>query len=134
MHRRQFVSSCAALVVAPGLAHAYSAEPFSPDLWRDLRAIDEVVVMNFRASWSLTCQIKADILSQLLQAEPDYARLKFVDVNWDTFGPSVLAGRLKVKRHSTLLVMRAGRELARLENEPYERRIRALLDKAVAAG
>ena len=133
MRRRQFLISSSALMLVPGFATAYPAETFSPDLWRDLREVDQVVILNFRASWSLTCQIKADILSTLLQNEPSYRRITFVDVDWDTFGPSVLTQRLKVNRRSTLLVMREGREIARLENEPYERRIRALLDKALAA-
>lgn len=133
MHRRAFFTSAAALCLTPGLAQAYSAEPFSPALWRSMRDTSDVVVLNYRASWSLTCQMKADILRALLARHEDYQRLTFVEVDWDTFGPSVLTQRLGVKRNSTLLVMKGGREVARLEAEPQERKIRGLLDKALAA-
>lgn len=133
MDRRGFLMSAAALTAVPGLSQAYQAEVFSPTLWRTLRAEQGVVVLNFRASWSLTCQIKADILAELIAAEPSYRQLVFVDVDWDTFGPSVMADRMKVTRNSTLVVTKAGKEVARLEAEPYARKIRALLDQAIAA-
>ena len=131
MHRRQFMASAAALTCIPSLSQAYSAEMFSPTLWRELRGQPKVVVLNFRATWSLTCQIKADILAKLIADKAAYEQIQFVEVDWDTFGPSVLTGRLGVKRHSTLLLMKAGNEVARLENEPFERKIRALLDQAL---
>ena len=64
---------------------------------------------------------------------PAYARLTIVDVDWDTYGPSQMTERLKVTRRSTLLVLKAGAEVARLENQPYARKVRALLDTALAA-
>ncbi len=133
MFRRQFLLSAAGMAIVPHFAHAYSAETFSPTLWRELREQPRVVILNFRASWSLTCQIKADILAELIKTDPAYGQLVFVDVDWDTFGPSVMAGRMGVKRNSTLLVMKQGKEVARLEAEPYARKIRALLDRALAA-
>ena len=133
MHHRHFLTQAAALGLLPAAARAYSAEDYSPGLWREVRDTDQVVIVNFRASWSLTCQIKADILAELVAADARYAGLTFVDVDWDTFGPSEWVKRLKVERRSTLLVMKNGKELARLVNEPYARRIRALLDQAVSA-
>jgi len=131
MHRRTFLFSAAAFL--PSMALSYPAETFSPAIWRDLRAGNQTVVLNYRASWSLTCQIKAELIADALVANPDYNRLVFIDVDWDTFGRSQLTERLKVKRRSTLLVMKNGTEIARLENEPYERKVRALLDTALAA-
>lgn len=133
MNRRTFLLSAPALCLLPQASQAYSAEPFSPALWKDLRETSDVIVMNYRASWSLTCQMKADILRALLSKNADYRSLTFVEVDWDTFGRSVLTDRLGVKRNSTLLVMKNGRELARLEASPEERKIRRLLDQAVAA-
>lgn len=133
MYRRQFLVSAAGLACVPTFSLAYSAETFSPTLWRTLREEPRVVILNFRASWSITCQIKADILAELIASEPSYGQLVFVDVDWDTFGPSVMADRMGVKRNSTLLVMKQGKEVARLEAEPYTRKIRALLDRALDA-
>ena len=132
MHRRSFLLSCAVSLV-PSVVLAYPSEPFSPSVWRDLRATDQVVVLNYRATWSLTCQIKSDLIAEALVENPAYGRLVFVDVDWDTFGHSQMTERLKVKRRSTLLVMKNGTEVTRLVNEPYERQVRALLDTALAA-
>lgn len=132
MHRRAFLLlSTAALI--PGTAFAYPAQEFSPAVWSDLRDTDQTVILNYRATWSLTCQIKADLIAEALADNPSYGQLLFVDVDWDTFGRSQLTERLKVKRRSTLLVMKNGKEVARLVNEPYARRVRALLDTALAA-
>ncbi|GGX38722.1 hypothetical protein GCM10007385_01970 [Tateyamaria omphalii] len=132
MRRRTFLLSAAACAV-PSLSAAYPAQMFTPAVWRDLRQTDQTVVMNFRARWSLTCQIKSDLIAEALAENPAYANLTFVDVDWDTFGPSQMTQRLKVERRSTLLVMKNGNEVTRLVNEPYARKVRALLDAALAA-
>ncbi len=136
MHRRSFLTNAAAISgisLIPGVSRAYPADPFTPALWREMRDSDQTVIMNYRASWSLTCQIKADLIAEALADTPAYQQLTFVDVDWDTFGQSQLTQRLKVQRRSTLLVMKRGKEVARLVNEPYPRRVRALLDSALAA-
>ncbi|WP_299684305.1 thioredoxin family protein [uncultured Tateyamaria sp.] len=133
MHRRTLLISAAAAALPLGAHASYPAQVFTPALWRDLREDDRAVIFNYRASWSLTCQIKAELIADALAENPDYQRLSFVDIDWDTFGQSQLTQRLKVKRRSTLLVMKRGKEIARLENEPYARRVRALLDMALTA-
>jgi len=133
MHRRHFIFSAGAAGLLPTIAGAYSADRFSPELWRTLRKDENPVILNFRASWSLTCQIKADILAKLIATQPSYAQLNFVEVDWDTFGPSVLTSKMRVTRNSTLLILKEGREIARLENEPYPRKVQAFLDKALVA-
>ena len=129
--RRAFVLAAACLLPQP--AFAFRMENFSPSLWDEVKDTDEVVILNFRARWSLTCQIKQELLAEALVANPDYARLKIIDVDWDTYGPSQMAQRLKVDRRSTLLVMKQGKEVTRIVNEPYARRVRALLDAALIA-
>ena len=80
MHRRQFMASAAALTCIPSLSQAYSAEMFSPTLWRELRGQPKVVVLNFRATWSLTCQIKADILAKLIADKAAYEQIQFLSL------------------------------------------------------
>lgn len=129
--RRTFL--IAAACALPQGALAYRMAQFSPSVWDSLKDSDEVVILNFRARWSLTCQIKQELLAEALLTNPDYARLKIIEVDWDTYGPSQMAQRLKVERRSTLLVMRGRKEIARIVNEPYARRVRALLDTALTA-
>lgn len=133
MNRRTFLMASATSLFLPISAHAYSFIPYTPAAWNGLKQSDQTVILNFRASWSLTCNQNLELIAQLLGQNSDYRNLTFVDVNWDHYGQSVMASRLKVKRHSTLIVMKMGVEVTRMVNEPYERKIRALLDAALAA-
>ena len=133
MNRRTFLMASATSLFLPISAHAYSFIPYTPAAWSGLKQSDQTVILNFRASWSLTCNQNLELIAQLLGQNSDYRNLTFVDVNWDHYGQSVMASRLKVKRHSTLIVMKMGVEVTRMVNEPYERKMRALLDAALAA-
>lgn len=113
MQRRTFLLSCPALFV-PCASVAYPAREFSSEAWREVRDNGRVAILNYRASWSLTCQIKADLIQDALAQIPAYRALTFVDVDWDTYGPSQLTQQLGVRRRSTLLVTKAGDEVARL--------------------
>lgn len=133
MNRRTFLMASATSLFLPISAHAYSFIHYTPAVWNGLKQSDQTVILNFRASWSLTCNQNLELIAQLLGQNSDYRNLTFVDVNWDHYGQSVMASRLKVKRHSTLIVMKMGVEVTRMVNEPYERKMRALLDAALAA-
>lgn len=132
MHRRMFMMSTVAALM-PWDARAYPSQAFTPGFWTAQRDSSDVVILNYRAAWSLTCQIKADLIAQALADTPEYQSLTFIDVDWDTFGRSVLTERLGVKRRSTLLVMKGRTEITRLENDPRAAPVRALLDAALAA-
>jgi thioredoxin-like negative regulator of GroEL len=132
MNRRAFLASLpAALVSAPVLA--YSPLTYAPRTWREVRETRERVILNFRATWSLTCQMKRDTLVKVLADEPRYNELTFIDVDWDTFAHAQWTERLKVERRSTLVAMRNGEEVARLVADPSEQAIRGFLDTALTA-
>ncbi len=134
MQRRQFMSlGAAALVVPSGARAAYEATEYEWGMRADLRDTDKTVIYNFRSSWSLTCQIKEDLLAELKSENHAYRDLLFVDVDYDIYGPSQWVERLGVRRRSTLVAMRAGDEIARVENEPDKARLQRLLDAALAA-
>jgi hypothetical protein len=134
MKRRAFLSFGAAAVVMPQAAAAgYEAIPYRWGMGTDLRQSDQTVIWNFRSSWSLTCQIKEELLAGLKTRNPEYRKLTFIDVDFDTYGPSQWVERLKVERRSTLVAMKGGVEIARVENEPYEEPLRRLLDTALNA-
>lgn len=134
MQRRHFLASLAAAGLLPVAARAYPSLTYAPATWPELRDSVDRVVLNFRASWSITCQIKQEMITGLLDETPEYRRLTFVDVDWDTFGPSDwVERRLKVERRSTLIALKGQTEVARLVNAPDVARIRAFLDAALAA-
>ena len=130
--RRTFLACLPALAL-PQQAAAFRTQVYTPALWEELSARPDPAILNFRATWSMTCQIKQELLIEALVSNPAYGQLTFVDVDWDTYGQSMMAERLKVTRRSTLMVVRAGKEVMRIENEPYPHRVRALLDAALAA-
>lgn len=133
MNRRAFCLLSVSALALPHTAMAYSSVTFRADEWSELRKSDQTLVLNFRAKWSLTCQIKLEMIAKLIAENPGYGQLTFVDIDWDTFGQSQMTQRMKVTRRSTLVVMKGGQEIARIVNEPYERKMRAFLDQALAA-
>lgn len=132
MNRRHFLLSLSATALS-STAMAYPSVAYEPASWPDLRDSSGKIILNWRASWSITCQIKKEIITDLLEQDPSYGTLTFVDVDWDTFGPSVWAERLRIKRRSTLVALNGKTEIARLVNQPYERNLRRFLDSALAA-
>ena len=96
--RRSFIASSLAATALPMPALAsYKPDAFVMDTWRSLKDSTTPVIFNFRASWSHTCEIKADILDAILCEGDRYSDLSIVEVDWDTFGPSQMAERLKVR-------------------------------------
>ena len=130
MHRRHLLKALPAALLCTQ-AHAYAPLEYAPATWRDIRDGSDRVIVNFAASWSLTCQIKRDMLTDLVAAEPRYSALTFVEVDWDTFGRAQWTERLRVKRRSTLVALRGRDEIARLENRPNAEALRAFLDTAL---
>ncbi|ASM73824.1 MULTISPECIES: thioredoxin family protein [Roseobacteraceae] len=133
MNRRAFLTTTSAALALPHVAFAFQVRTFTPALWDEVRSTDQVVILNFRANWSLTCQIKQELIATAITENPAYGQLQFINVNWDTYGRSRMAERLKVERRSTLLVMKNGSEIARLVNEPHARKIQSLMDTALDA-
>lgn len=130
MNRRRFLAALPATLLA-GPALAYAPLTYAPQTWPEIRDSRDRVVLNFRASWSLTCQMKRDILAKLLDEDPRYRALTFLDVDWDTFARSQWTERLKVERRSTLIALQGRDEIARIVNEPTERALRRFLDAAL---
>lgn len=134
MNRRQFVTLGTAVLLAPSTTSAsYQSTQYEWGMRADLRETGQTVIYNFRSSWSLTCQIKEDLLAELKSETPAYRAITFVDVDFDTYGPSQWVERLNVRRRSTLVAMKGDAEIARLENQPYKDALQGLLDTALTA-
>lgn len=137
MIRRRFPSlAAAAALVALSLTQGAAAAPldYSPGVLEQHLEADEVVLLDFRASWGLTCAEQADVLEHLRQEHPAFARaITFIDVDWDTWGESRMADGLRVTRRSTLIVLKGDREIGRLVAVTDEREIRRLLEAALAS-
>lgn len=134
MQRRQFLALGGAAVILPSPGYAgYQATEYIWGMRTGIRDSGQTVIYNFRSSWSLTCQIKEQILAELKSENPAYRDIAFIDVDFDTYGPSQWVENLNVRRRSTLVAMKAGNEIARVENQPYKLALMGLLDAALAA-
>ena len=89
-------------------------------------------LLDFYASWCVTCAAQQRVMDSLIKADPRYAPILIVRVDWDKYGRSDLVQRLAIPRRSTLVMMRGTTELGRLVAETREDRIAALLELGVS--
>lgn len=119
------------LVMMAGMAHAGAPDPveYLPGIKKERFDKGETLLVKFRTDWSLTSARQDELLNELMTENPAYAdKLTFVTVDYDTYGKSRMAERLRVTRHGTLLIMRDGEVVERLEASIDKEALKALLD------
>lgn len=134
MRRREFLILGAA--AAAGLPLPAGAAPlnYRPGMLQRRLDARETLFLHFTASWSSTCRSQQRVLSNLKQQNPAYdANITFIDIDWDTYGSSQMASRMKVPRRSTLVVLKGKDELGRIVAQTREAKIRDLMDIALKA-
>lgn len=119
------------LVLLAAAVRAEAPEPieYIPGLKEERFANGETLLVKFKTEWSLTSERQEEILFELMAEHPSYAeKLTFVTVDYDTYGKSRMAERLKVERHGTLLIMRDNKVVDRLVASIDKRELKAFLD------
>ena len=131
MHRRTFfLTTAAALAATPALA----TTQYSPGLVAQELAGGKTVFLDFTAKWCSTCAVQARVIAALKAENPAYEQaISFIDVDWDEYGFSQLAFDLEIPRRSTLVVLKGDEELGRIVAGTSRKRIKALMDTALAA-
>lgn len=135
MNRRHFITTAGALTLLPtGLLAQSTPLNYEPGvLTRHLEA-GEVVFLDFKASWCTTCAAQERVLDKLKAENPAYEQnITFINVDWDTYGRSQMADRMRIPRRSTLVVLKGDDELGRLVADTREGKIRELMDIALKA-
>ncbi|MDA7429397.1 thioredoxin domain-containing protein [Primorskyibacter aestuariivivens] len=135
MKRRDFLvlSAVAAAAGLPMQAHAAPLD-YKPGMLKDRLNAGETVFLDFKADWCGTCQAQERVIKALKEENPAYeANITFINVNWDVYGSSQMASRMKIPRRSTLVVLKGDDELGRLVADTREDKIRALMDVALNA-
>ncbi|MEP5153312.1 thioredoxin family protein [Planktotalea sp.] len=134
MDRRTFFLTSAASLGLTSTPILASPLTYTPNLHREHLNNGETVILFFKASWSGTCAAQEEVLETLKSQDPSYEQnITFIDIDWDTYGPSVMADRMKITRRSTLVVLKGKREITRLVADTSERNIKKLLDSALNA-
>lgn len=134
MNRRTLILSGAATLVLPAVPAFAAPLDYTPGLAKERLDAGETVFLDFKASWCGTCRAQERVLTKLKAANPAYEQnVTFINVDWDTYGNSQMADRLKIPRRSTLVVLKGNQEIGRLVADTSERNIKKLMDAALAA-
>ena len=73
------------------------------------------------------------MLTKLRASNPNYDKsILFMVVDWDTYKEHTVTTSRKIPRRSTLVLIKGGKEIARLVAVTGEAQIKALLDKGLA--
>lgn len=86
------------------------------------------VVVDFAADWCPVCRAQKPVISAILQA-PEMAGVTLFVANFDT--ESGLKKALRVNGQSTLVVFKAGKEVARSTGQTHQEPLQALLAQAL---
>lgn len=121
------------MALAPALAVG-PVTPYTPEALDAAKASGKPFVLDFFATWCTTCAAQHRVLDKLRAANPAYARIPFIQVDWDENEHGPLVRDLAIPRRSTLVVMRGDTELGRIVAQTGEKQIAALLDLAVGPG
>ncbi|WP_323763733.1 thioredoxin family protein [Marinovum sp.] len=137
MQRRDFLilgaAGAASATLLP-LAAAAEALQYKTGMLQQRLNAGETLFLDFTASWCSTCRAQARVIDKLKAENPAYAaNITFIDIDWDTYGSSQMATRMRIPRRSTLVVLKGDEELGRIVAETREERIRELLDVALDA-
>ena len=134
MNRRTLILSGAATLVLPALPALAAPLDYKPGLTKERLDAGETVFLDFKASWCGTCRAQERVLEALKAANGDYEKnITFINVDWDTYGNSVMADRLKIPRRSTLVALKGKQEIGRIVADTSGRNIKKLMDAALAA-
>jgi thiol-disulfide isomerase/thioredoxin len=93
------------------------------------RAAGKPVAVVFHADWCPTCRAQAPLLKDLLQT-PALQSVTLYVANFDT--EKALKKSLGVTQQSTVIVFRAGKEVARSTGDTQQASLAALLRQAIS--
>lgn len=134
MNRRTLILSAGATLVLPALPAFAAPLDYTPGLTKERLDAGETVFLDFKASWCGTCRAQERVLTDLKKQNSAYEQnITFINVDWDTYGTSEMAARMKIPRRSTLVVLKGKQEIGRLVADTSERNIKKLMDAALTA-
>lgn len=111
----------------PLFAHAVG-EDYTQQKLEALNKAEQPVVVFVHADWCPTCRAQDGVLERLLPTD-EFKSLTLLKVNFDSQQDVVKS--FGVRYQSTLIMFKAGREVARVTGETDREKITAMLRKAL---
>ena len=134
MQRRDFLLLSAAISLAAPMALAATVNIYSPELVASELAAGKTVVLDFTASWCISCQSQCRAIQALRDANPAYDKtITVVDLDWDTYKKTDLAKQYGVTNRGSLVFLRGDKIIAQTYSHSSKADLKALFDQAAAA-
>lgn len=70
-------------------------------------------------------------MSALVESNPEYAKVRLINVDWDEIRGAPLLEELRVQRQSTLVMFKGGEEVARVVAQTSNEAIEELFKAAI---
>jgi len=131
MKRRTFSALLLAGLLMPALisnAFASGFAKYEADGFRKLLASGVPVVVHVHADWCPVCRVQIPIIERVLKGAA-YKNVRAIRVNFDR--DKAFLADYKVVRQSTIIVFKAGKEVARLSYDTDPARIEEVLEWAL---
>ena len=92
-----------------------------------------VVVISYMTEWCNACETQQSLIDRMRVENPDYEKMKYIQVDIDTYDKRPIVRNFDVFGRSTILVMRSGGEVANVFAETSRNVLRDALDAGLAA-
>lgn len=119
------------LMALAGAGMAAEPVPYTPQVLADAKAGGKPFLLDFFADWCSTCKAQERVIGELAAANPAYAGVPVIQVDWDQEGRGELVRQMSIPRRSTLVVLRGDAELGRVVAATGKDDIARLLDLAL---
>ena len=134
MQRRDFLLLSAAISLAAPMAMAATANIYSPELVASELAAGKTVVLDFTASWCISCLSQGRAIQALRDANPAYDKtITVVDLDWDTYKRTDIANKYGVTDRGSLVFLRGDKVIAQTYSHSSKADLKVLFDQAAAA-
>ena len=134
MQRRDFMLLTAAVTLATPMAFAANATVYSPELVAAELAAGKTVVLDFTASWCISCQSQGRAIRALRDANPAYDKtITVVDVDWDTYKNPALTEKYGITSRGSLVFLRGDKVITQTYTHSSKADLKAMFDQAAAA-
>ena len=134
MQRRDFLMLTAAVTLVAPMAFAADINIYSPELVATELAAGKTVVLDFTASWCISCQSQGRAIRALRDENPAYDKaITVVDLDWDTYKRTDIANKYGITNRGSLVFLRGDKVIAQTDTHSPKAELKSLFDQAAAA-